>query len=112
MHLVVGSRCELCPIVIRARPRAGTASQEGSQSQVSKAEAKGICGEAEEIRRILVINGIPGIQGQAEISRAEAGEERRGGCCGARVRAHRGSASGWRRRGRSSVAMASGAVRF
>src|SRR5258707_10279742 len=112
LHASIIEWRELCPIVIRARPRTGTASQEGSQSQVSKGEAKGICGEAEEIRRVLVINGIPGIQGQAEISRAEAGEQRRGGCCGALIRAVRGSASGWRRRGRSSVDMARVAVCF
>src|SRR5260221_12254464 len=114
LHLAVRSRRELCPIVIRARPRAGTASQEGSQSQGSKAEAKGICGEAEEIRRVLVINGVPGIQGQAEVSGAEAGEQRRGGCCGACVRAVRGTTL-WRRgrrRGRPSVEMAGVAVRF
>src|SRR5207253_3844590 len=52
-----------------------TASKEGSHSQVPVAEAEGIGSEAEEIRRGLIEKGIPGIQGQPFIGRAEAAEQ-------------------------------------
>ena len=46
------------------------------ESQISVTEAERIPNEAEEIRRGLIEESIPGIQGQALIGRAEAGEQR------------------------------------
>src|SRR6266478_8276229 len=105
---------KLCPCIIRACPRAGTASQESSQSQISEAEAKWIRGKAEEIWLVLIIDGIPGIQRQAEVSRAEAGEH------GTRIRDRASVFTVWkcavgrRRRGRSgpAVEMAGVAIAF
>ena len=85
LHLAIRSWRKLCPCIIRACPRAGTASQESSQSQISEAEAKWIRGKAEEIWFVLIIDGIPGIQRQAEISRAEAGEHRSRVCRSASI---------------------------
>src|SRR6266849_9471483 len=76
LHLAVGSWCKLSPSYIRVGPGTETASEESSQSQISVAEAQGIGSEPEGIRRGLIKESIPGIQGQAEIGRAEAGEQR------------------------------------
>src|SRR5712692_2489449 len=105
LHLAIRSWRKLCPCIIRACPRAGTASQESSQSQISEAEAKWIRGKAEEIWLVLIIDGIPGIQRQAEISRAEAGEYRSCVCCRACVFTVRRRACGRRRRWRSGPAI-------
>src|SRR6267142_3548038 len=112
LHFAVRTWRKLCPIVIRACPRAGTASQESSQSQISEAEAKWIRGKAEEIRRVLIIDGIPRIQRQAEICRAEAGEHRPCVCWGAGVFTVRRRACGRRWRSGPAVQMAGVAVRF
>src|SRR5260370_11497063 len=61
--------------------------------------------EAEEIRRGLIIESIPGIQRQAEISRAEAGDQRLSVCCGACVFTVRQRAFGRRRRWRGGPAV-------
>src|SRR6267142_5807788 len=109
LHFAVRTWRKLCPIVIRACPRAGTASQESSQTQISEAEAKWIRGKAEEIWFVLIIDGIPGIQRQAEISRAEAGKHRPCVCCRAGVFAVR-SRGRWR--SGPAIQMAGVAVRF
>src|SRR5947208_7034101 len=77
LHLAVGSRRKLYPIRVRIRGGAGAASEERAQSQIAEGEAKGIGCKPERIRRGLIIDSIPGIQGQAEIGVAEAGERRR-----------------------------------
>ncbi len=112
LHLAIRSWRKLCPCIIRACPRAGTASQESSQSQISEAEAKWIRGKAEEIWLVLIIDGIPGIQRQAEISRAEAGEHRSRVCRSASIFAVRRCACCRRWRCGSAVQMAGVAVRF
>ena len=76
LHLAVGQRCKLSPTCVRVGPGTGTASEEGPHAQVSKGEAEGIPNEAKGIWRGLIIDSIPGIQGQAFIGRAEAGEQR------------------------------------
>src|SRR5438093_3553246 len=76
LELAVDIRGERYPRRIRVRPGTETASEEGPHSQVSVAETEGVGGEAEEIRRGLIEKGIPGIQGQPFIGRAEAGEQR------------------------------------
>ena len=62
----------------RVRVGAGTepASEESPESQISVAEAERIGNEPVGIRLGLVIESIPGIQRQALIGRAEAGEQR------------------------------------
>src|SRR5260370_9141860 len=74
-----------------------------------EAEAKWVRGKAEEIGFVLIIDGIPGIQRQAEISRAEAGEHRPRVCCGAGVFAVR-SRGRWR--SGPAIQMAGVAVRL
>src|SRR6266480_4981800 len=76
LHLAVGQWCKLSPTCVRVGPGTGTASEEGPHAQVSKAEAEGIRNEAKGIRRGLIIDSVPGIQGQALIGRAEASEQR------------------------------------
>src|SRR5207244_13282641 len=51
-----------------------TASEEGPHAQVSIAEAERIAGEPEGIRRGLIIEGIPGIQGETLIGRSDERE--------------------------------------
>src|SRR6266566_1548388 len=77
LHLAVGKWCKLSPSYVRVGGGTETASEEGSHPQVSIAEAEGIGSEASEIRRGLIIDSVPGIQGEALIGRAEAGEHRR-----------------------------------
>src|SRR5439155_27185555 len=74
LHHAVVKRCKLSPSYIRVGPGTGTASEESPESQISVAEAEGIPNEAEVIRRGLIKESIPGIQGKALIGRAEAGE--------------------------------------
>ena len=76
LHLAVDRRRKLYPIRVRIGGGSEAASEESSQSQISVAEAVGIGGEPEGIRRVLIIESIPGIQRQAFIGRAEAGEQR------------------------------------
>jgi hypothetical protein len=76
LELAVDTWSKLCPKRIRIGGGTETASKERPHSQVSVAETKGIGGEAEEIRRGLIKQSDPGIQRQALIGRAEAGEHR------------------------------------
>src|SRR6266550_4711935 len=76
LHHAVVKWCKLSPSYIRAGPGTKTASQESPKSQISVAEAQRIGGEPVGIRRSLIIESVPGIQGQALIGRAEAGEQR------------------------------------
>src|SRR5260370_16600157 len=83
-HIARGRHLELAvdawrkwfPRIVRVGRGAETTSEESSHSQIPVAEAKGIAGEAEEIRRGLIIESIPRIEGQSFICRAEAGEAR------------------------------------
>src|SRR5882724_5527865 len=77
LELAVDLWCKLCPILVRAGVGTEPASEESPHSQISIAEAIRIPDESEEIRRGLIIECIPGIQGEALIGRAEAGEHRR-----------------------------------
>src|ERR1700730_7164081 len=61
LHSAVPRWCKLCPIRIRIGPRTETASEERPYSQVPVPESIWIRVEAEEIRRGLIIEGIPGI---------------------------------------------------
>src|SRR5207237_5305219 len=75
LELTVGSRGERDPLRVRVGGGAETASEERPQSQVSVSETEGIRGEADEVRRGLIVKRIPGIQREPFIGRAEAGEE-------------------------------------
>src|SRR4029077_7210812 len=99
LHSAVPGWCKLCPLRIRIGPRTGTASEERPYSQIPEAESKWIRGEAEEIRRVLIIDRIPGIQRQAQIGIAKAGEKRPGIRGGAVVGTVWSRAFGRRRRG-------------
>src|SRR5207245_37490 len=85
LHSAVPGWCKLCPFRIRIGPGTGAASEERPYSQVPVAEAKWIRGEAEEIRRGLVIESVPRIQRQSQIGIAKTGEERPRACGGAVV---------------------------
>jgi hypothetical protein len=100
LPLAVGSWCKFSPSYIRVEPGTETASEECSQAQISVAEAIGIPGEPEGIRRGLIIESIPRVQGQAEVGRAEASEER--SCLGGHARVFAGR-SGWTRGGLPSI---------
>src|ERR1700730_16842295 len=56
--------------------RAEAASEESAESQISIAEAEGIAGKPETVRRGLIVERVPGIERQAEIGIAKAGEQR------------------------------------
>src|ERR1700722_3981525 len=70
------SSCILYPRAVWVGARAETTSEESSHSQISVAEAVWIRNEPKGIRRRLIIESVPGIQRQALICRAEAGEQR------------------------------------
>src|SRR6266404_369568 len=80
LELAVAGWRILYPSRIRVGRGTRAASEEIAQSQVSPAEALGIRGEPEEIRRGLIKVRIPRIQGQPFIGRAEAGKPRRRRC--------------------------------
>src|SRR6266478_4586523 len=64
LELAVGRRRERYPLGVRVGSGTEAAPEEGPHSQVSVAEAEGIGGEAEGIRRGLIVKGVPRIQGQ------------------------------------------------
>src|SRR5438874_10806452 len=64
LHLAVDSRRKLEPLLrVRIGGGTGAASEESAQSQISEGEAEGIGRKSEGIRRGLIIDGIPGVQG-------------------------------------------------
>src|SRR3989449_9647736 len=75
LECAIGSRGERDPFGVRVGGRAETTSEERPQSQVSVAETERIGGEAEEIRRGLIVKRVPRIQRQPFVGRAEAGEQ-------------------------------------
>src|SRR5437868_4949326 len=77
LELAVDSWCKSSPARVRVGSGTETASEEGPHAQVSIAEAQRIGSEVKGIRRGLIIESVPGIQGQTLIGRAEAGEHRR-----------------------------------
>ena len=77
LELAVDTWCKSSPARVRVGSGAETASEEGPHAQVSIAEAQRIGSEVKGIRRGLIIESVPGIQGQTLIGRAEAGEHRR-----------------------------------
>src|ERR1700761_3634013 len=80
LHLAIGSGRKFSPCQIRVGSGTETTSEERPQSEIGVGEASGIRCEAEGIGRGLVIKRIPGILGQAEVRRPEAGEQRRYVC--------------------------------
>src|SRR4029077_16583707 len=78
LHLTVGHRRKLYPIRVRIVGGAEATSEESAEAQISEGEAERIGREPIEIRRGLVKQSIPGIQGQAQIGVAKAGEQRPG----------------------------------
>ncbi len=110
LHQPIADRRELCPGGVRIR--SGHAPQERSQSQVPVAEAGGVGREAEEIRLVLVVDGIPGIQGQAEVGGTETGEQRCRVGRGSGVLPIRGGAIRRCGRGRSAVQVTRVAIRL
>src|SRR6266550_5312686 len=76
LHHAVVKWCKSSPTCVRAGPGTETASEESPESQIPVAEAEGIRSEPSEIRRGLIKESIPGVQGKALIGRAEAGEQR------------------------------------
>src|SRR5246127_1960393 len=77
LELTVNHWCKLCPVPVWVGAGAETTSQESSHSQISVAETVRITDEPKGIRRGLIIEGIPRIQRETLIGRAEAGEYRR-----------------------------------
>jgi hypothetical protein len=74
--LTVHRGCVLSPTPVRAGAGSEAASEESPESQISIAEAIRIGNEAVGIRLGFVIEGDSGIQRQALIGLAEAGEQR------------------------------------
>src|SRR6202035_2352741 len=85
LKLAVNTWCKLYPVPVWVGAGAETTSQESSHSQISVAETVRIPDESKGIRRGLIIESIPRIEGQPFICRAEAGKYRRirrRGCAG------------------------------
>ena len=58
------------------RVRVNGASEKGAQPQISVGEAVGVGGKPEAVRLGLIKQRNPGVERQAEIGIAEAGEQR------------------------------------
>src|SRR5258708_37634862 len=76
LHLAVDSWRVLPPTHVRVGAGTEPAPEESPESQISVAEAVRIGNEPEGIRLGLIIESIAGVQGEALIGRAEAGEQR------------------------------------
>src|SRR6266478_7886921 len=76
LHLAVDRWCVLPPTHVRVGTGTEPAPEESPESQISVSEAVRIGSEPVGIRLGLIIESIPGIQGQALIGRAEARKER------------------------------------
>src|SRR5207248_876569 len=59
LELAVGSRGERDPFRVRVGSGTETASEKGPESEISVGEAERIRGEAEEVRRGLIVERIP-----------------------------------------------------